>query len=63
VVLDPDFKAVFTMDSFTPIINQVLDPGTVYVKNESPYKEFKDLIANARKRPGEMKVEQARKER
>ncbi len=56
MVLDPDFKAVFTMDSFTPIINQVLDPGIVYVKNGSPYKEFKDLIADARKRPGEVKV-------
>jgi tripartite-type tricarboxylate transporter receptor subunit TctC len=56
MVLDPDFKAAFTMDSFTPIINQVLDPGIVYVRGDSPYKEFKDLIADARKRPGELKV-------
>jgi len=56
MVLDPEFKATFTMDSFTPIINQVLDPGIVYVRGDSPYKEFKDLIADARKRPGELKV-------
>jgi tripartite-type tricarboxylate transporter receptor subunit TctC len=56
MVLDPDFKAAFSMDSFTPIINQVLDPGIVYVRGDSPYKEFKDLIADARKRPGELKV-------
>ena len=56
MVLDPDFKAAFTMESFTPIINQVLDPGIAYVRGESPYKEFKDLIADAKKRPGEVKV-------
>ena len=56
MVLDPDFKAAFTMDSFTPIINQVMDPGIVYVSSESPYKEFRDLIADAKKRPGEVKV-------
>jgi tripartite-type tricarboxylate transporter receptor subunit TctC len=55
MVLDPEFKATFTMDSFTPIINQVLDPGIVYVRADSPYKEFKDLIADAKKRPGELK--------
>ena len=55
MVLEPQFKATFTMDSFTPIINQVLDPGIVYVRGDSPYKEFKDLIADAKKRPGELK--------
>jgi tripartite-type tricarboxylate transporter receptor subunit TctC len=56
MVLDPDFKAAFTMESFTPIINQVLDPGIAYVRGESRYTEFKDLIADAKKRPGEVKV-------
>lgn len=55
IILDPQFKATFTLDSFTPIINQVLDPGIVYVKSDSPYKELKDLIADAKKRPGEVK--------
>jgi len=56
VILDPDRKAVFDIGSFTPIINQVLDPGVIYVKPESPYKNLKDIIADAKKRPGEVKT-------
>jgi tripartite-type tricarboxylate transporter receptor subunit TctC len=56
VILDPERKATFDMDSFTPIINQVLDPGVIYVKPDSPYKTLKDLIDDARKRPGEIKA-------
>jgi tripartite-type tricarboxylate transporter receptor subunit TctC len=51
IILDPDRKATFTLDSFIPIINQVLDPGMIYVKADSPYKSIKDLIDDARKRP------------
>lgn len=51
VILDPERKAVFNADSFTPIINQVLDPGVIWVKASSPYKTAKDLIAAARKNP------------
>jgi len=56
VILDPERKAIFDIDSFTPIINQVLDPGVIYVKPESPYKNLKDVIDDAKKRPGEVKV-------
>jgi tripartite-type tricarboxylate transporter receptor subunit TctC len=52
IILDPDRKATFTIDSFVPIINQVLDPGTIYVKADSPYKTLKDLLDDAKKRPG-----------
>jgi tripartite-type tricarboxylate transporter receptor subunit TctC len=55
-ILDPDRKATFQIDSFTPIINQVLDPGVIYVKPDSPYKSVKDIIEDARKRPGEVKA-------
>jgi len=54
VILDPDRKAVFNVDSFTPIINQVLDPGVIWVKADSPYKTLKDLIAAARKNPNKI---------
>lgn len=56
VILDPERKAIFDMNTFTPIINQVLDPGVVYVKPDSPYKSLKDLIDDAKKRPGEVKA-------
>jgi len=55
-ILDPDRKAAFQIDSFTPIINQVLDPGVIYVKPDSPYKSIKDIIEDAKKRPGEVKA-------
>ena len=56
VILDPERKATFDIDSFTPIINQVFDPGVIYVKPDSPYKNLKDLIDDARKRPGEIRA-------
>ncbi len=56
VILDPERKATFGIDAFVPIINQVLDPGVPYVKPESPYKNLKDLVADAQKRPGQITV-------
>ena len=56
VILDPDRKATFDIDSFTPLINQVLDPGVIYVKPDSPYKSLKDIVEDAKKRPGEIKA-------
>lgn len=56
VILDPERKATFDIDTFTLIINQVLDPGVIYVKPDGPYKTLKDLIDDARKRPGEIKA-------
>ena len=51
VILDPDRKAAFKEDAFVPVINQVLDPGIIWVKGDSPYKNLKDLIDAARKNP------------
>ena len=56
VILDPERKATFTLDHFVPIINQVVDPACFYVKTESPYKTFKDVLEDARKRPGKITV-------
>jgi len=56
IILDPERKAAFNVDSFLPIINQVLDPGIIYVKAGSPYKTLKDLLEDARKRPGEIRA-------
>ena len=51
VILDPDRKAAFGIDAFVPVINQVLDPGIIWVKGDSPYKTLKDLIDAVRKNP------------
>src|SRR5262245_18563922 len=32
VILDPERKATFGADAFIPVINQVLDPGVIWVK-------------------------------
>ena len=54
VILDPDRKAIFTEKDFTPIINQVLDPGIIWVRADSPYKSFKDLVEAARRTPNKI---------
>jgi tripartite-type tricarboxylate transporter receptor subunit TctC len=54
VILDPERKAIFNADSFTPIINQVLDPGAIWVKADSPYKDVKGLIEAAKKTPNKI---------
>jgi tripartite-type tricarboxylate transporter receptor subunit TctC len=51
VILDPDRKAIFTENDFTPIINQVLDPGVIWVRADSRYKTVYDLIDHAKKQP------------
>jgi tripartite-type tricarboxylate transporter receptor subunit TctC len=56
IILDPERKATFDLDSFVPIINNVVDPGLVWVKADSPYKTLKDLIDAAKKRPNEIRA-------
>src|SRR5688572_8959496 len=54
VILDPERKAVFAIDAFTPIINHVLDPGLIWVKADSPYKNIKELVDAAKQNPGKI---------
>jgi tripartite-type tricarboxylate transporter receptor subunit TctC len=56
VVLDPERKATFGIDAFVPIINQVLDPGIVWVRADSPYKTLKDLVDAAKKAPNTIRT-------
>jgi tripartite-type tricarboxylate transporter receptor subunit TctC len=56
VILDPDRKAIFTEKDFTPIINQVLDPGVIWVRADSPYKTVQDLIDAAKKSPNTIRT-------
>lgn len=54
IILDPERKAAFNIDSFIPIVNQVLDPGLIWVKADSPYKTLADLTDAAKKAPGKI---------
>ncbi|TAJ38562.1 MAG: tripartite tricarboxylate transporter substrate binding protein [Reyranella sp.] len=56
IILDPERKAAFNVDSFIPIVNQVLDPGLIWVKGDSPYKSVADLIDAAKKEPGKIRA-------
>ena len=56
IILDPERKAIFNADSFVPIINQVLDPGVVWVRADSPYKSMKDLVDAAKKSPNTIRT-------
>jgi tripartite-type tricarboxylate transporter receptor subunit TctC len=53
-VLDPERKATFKAEDIVPIISQALDPTTVSVRPDSPWKTLKDLIDDAKKRPGQI---------
>lgn len=54
IILDPERKAAFNIDSFIPIVNQVLDPGLIWVKGDSPYKTLADLVDAAKKAPNKI---------
>jgi tripartite-type tricarboxylate transporter receptor subunit TctC len=56
VILDPERKAIFGVDAFVPIINQVLDPGVVWVRADSPHKSLQDLVDAAKKAPNTIRA-------
>jgi tripartite-type tricarboxylate transporter receptor subunit TctC len=56
IILDPERKAIFKEDDFTPIINQVLDPGVIFVRADSPHKTVQDLIAAAKASPNTIRT-------
>ena len=56
VILDPERKAAFDFDAFTPIINQVMDPGVIWVKADSPYRSLIDVIEAAAKSHDQISV-------
>ncbi len=53
-ILDPERKATFKGEDIVPIISQALDPTTVSVLPDSPWKTLKELIDDAKKRPGQI---------
>jgi len=55
-ILDPERKATFKAEDIVPMVSQALDPTTVSVRPDSPWKTLKDLIADCKKKPGEIKA-------
>ncbi len=55
-ILDPERQAIFNEGSFTPIANQVLDPGVIWVAANSPFKTLKDLIEAGKAKPGTLRA-------
>jgi putative tricarboxylic transport membrane protein len=53
-------KLPFNITSFTPLVTMAADGGVVVVRNDSPFKTFDDIIAEARKRPKELVQNPAR---
>jgi tripartite-type tricarboxylate transporter receptor subunit TctC len=54
IVVDPERKAIFKAEDIVPIISQALDPTTISVRPESPWKTLKDLIEECKKKPGQI---------
>lgn len=54
--LDKSVGRKETLDSFTPLMNHVLDYNVWAVRAESPYKSVKDVVEAARKEPGVVTV-------
>ena len=53
-ILDPERKATFKAEDIIPLISQSLDPTTISIRPDSPWKDLKDLIEDAKKRPGKI---------
>jgi tripartite-type tricarboxylate transporter receptor subunit TctC len=49
-----DRKPSYELDQLVPIARVLADPGVLPVLNASPYKTLADLVADARKRPGQI---------
>jgi tripartite-type tricarboxylate transporter receptor subunit TctC len=46
--------ARFRLDDFSPVLNIVDDPGAIWVLPDSPIRTVADLVAEARRRPGQI---------
>jgi tripartite-type tricarboxylate transporter receptor subunit TctC len=55
-MFDPVRKPAYAMKDFQMVANHVQDPGAIFVRTESPYKTYEDLIKDAKARPGQIKA-------
>jgi tripartite-type tricarboxylate transporter receptor subunit TctC len=54
--LDPDRKAVYGRKDFKPLALQVIDPGLIAVRADSPYKTLQDVINAAKANPRKITI-------
>jgi tripartite-type tricarboxylate transporter receptor subunit TctC len=54
--LDKQYKRTETLESFTPLINHVIDYNIWAVRADSPFKTVKDVIDAAKKAPNEITI-------
>ncbi len=54
--LDPERKAAYGRKDFAPIANFAVDTTSIAVKPDSPFKSLKDLVAEAKAKPGQVKI-------
>ncbi len=54
--LDRQYKRSETLDSFTPLMNHVLDYNVWAVKADSPFKSVKDVVDAAKKAPESISI-------
>jgi tripartite-type tricarboxylate transporter receptor subunit TctC len=54
--LDPQYKRKETLESFTPLMNHVIDYNLWAVKADSPFKTVKDVIDAAKKAPDSVTI-------
>ena len=54
--LDPERKSLYKAEDIVPIISQALDPTTISVRPDSPWKTLKELIDDAKKNPDQIKA-------
>jgi len=49
-------KVAYTYDSFYPLAGMTTEPSTLWVHKDSPWQTLQELVDDARKRPGEIRV-------
>lgn len=54
IILDPKFKSTIKAEDIVPIISQTLDPVTISVRPDSPWKTLQEVIDDAKKRPNQI---------
>jgi tripartite-type tricarboxylate transporter receptor subunit TctC len=56
ILADPERQAAFTGESFTPIVNHIVDPGVIWVRADSPYQSLDDVLAAAKANPNTVRA-------
>jgi tripartite-type tricarboxylate transporter receptor subunit TctC len=54
--LDPDRKAVYAKNDFKPLALQVIDPGLIAVRADSPFKTLQDVLNAAKANPRKVTI-------